>query len=78
MLFKGIAPSVRYSDPEHYRFEIRLIINYFNGRFIAFSEQMIKTMANFSETMKTVGASFERFAKHFPKGELHGSTSAPD
>lgn len=67
MIFKGIAPSIRYVDPDFFRYELRLHWQYIAARFIAFNNQLIKAFANFGTTMSKAAESMRRITQYLPK-----------
>lgn len=52
MIFKGIAPSIRYCDPEYTRFEERLRWNCISARFREFHIQITPQVQAFGLAMK--------------------------
>jgi hypothetical protein len=70
MIFQGIAPSMRHTDPEFARFEARLFWHHITIRFTAFNEQLIKAFNTFGQSMQKAAESmrlmlpiFEKFNK---------------
>lgn len=63
MIFKGITPSIRYVDPEFFRFELRLHWQYLAVHFIEFKKQMIQAFSNFGTIMQKTAESIRRISQ---------------
>ena len=68
MIFQGIATPIRYSDPEYFRYELRLHWNYLAARFIAFNIQITASVKAFGISMNKAAESMGQLLKVLNKG----------
>lgn len=66
MIFKGIAPDIRYCDPEYYQFQFKLYMQHTLIQFEAFGEEIRKAFAHMNVAFKAAGESMRNFAKYLP------------
>lgn len=67
MIFQGIAPSIRESDPEYFRFETRLYMQYIVSKFTEFNNALVQAFNKFGESMKKVAESMKYMTDVFNK-----------
>ncbi len=66
-LFKGIAPSISYSDPEYYKFKMRLYMDYIYRQVAAVNPHVREVMVKFNDSIQNATKAFARFGEQFLK-----------
>lgn len=67
MIFKGVAPDIRYCDPQYYEFQFKLYMQHTLVQFDLFGEEVRKAFARMNLAFKAAGESMKRFTQYLPK-----------